>query len=100
MMRHMASSNTILQTIVEEDKRGRVMAYYSMSFQGLAPFGSLAAGAIAAKVGAPRTIMGGGALCLAGAVWFAVRLPRLRHAMRPIYRELGILPRLPHLPEG
>jgi MFS family permease len=100
MMRHMASSNTILQTIVEEDKRGRVMAYYSMALQGIAPFGSLAAGAIAAKVGAPWTIMSGGALCLLGAAWFATRLPRLRQAVRPIYVERGILPPpLPVTPE-
>ena len=95
MMRHMASSNTILQTIVEEDKRGRVMAYYSMAFQGLAPFGSLAAGAIASRVGAPRTIMSGGVLCLAGAACFAARLPAIRRVMRPLYRELGILPAVP-----
>ncbi len=99
MMRHMASSNTILQTIVEEDKRGRVMAYYSMSFQGLAPFGSLAAGAIASKVGAPWTIIGGGALCLSGAAWFAARLPVIRRVIRPINRELGILPALPSAAE-
>jgi MFS family permease len=99
MMRHMASSNTILQTIVAEDKRGRVMAYYSMAFQGVAPFGSLAAGAIAAKVGAPLTIIGGGALCLCGAAWFAWNLPVLRRAVRPIYAELGILPPLPVTPE-
>ena len=99
MMRNMASSNTILQTIVEEDKRGRVMAYYSMAFQGIAPFGSLAAGAIAAKVGAPWTIMSGGALCLCGAAWFASQLPRLRSVVRPIYAELGILPPLPSVPE-
>ncbi len=99
MMRHMASSNTILQTIVAEDKRGRVMAYYSMAFQGIAPFGSLAAGAIAAKAGAPWTILGGGALCLGGAAWFAWRLPRLRRVVHPIYAELGILPPLPPSPE-
>ncbi|MBZ5583986.1 MAG: MFS transporter [Acidobacteriia bacterium] len=99
MMRHMASSNTILQTIVTEDKRGRVMAYYSMAFQGIAPFGSLAAGAIAARIGAPATIMGGGALCRAGAAWFSWRLPLLRRAVRPIYEELGILPPLPEPPE-
>src|SRR5205807_5880847 len=58
MMRHVAASNTILQTIVNEDKRGRVMAYYSLAFLGMAPFGSLAAGAIASKVGAPWTIFG------------------------------------------
>ncbi|MCL4402045.1 MAG: MFS transporter [Acidobacteria bacterium] len=99
MMRQMASSNTILQTIVAEDKRGRVMAYYAMAFQGIAPFGSLIAGAVAAKLGAPWTIVGGGTLCLAGAVWFARRLPDLRRAVRPIYAELGILPALPPMPE-
>jgi MFS family permease len=91
MMRHMASSNTILQTIVEEDKRGRVMAYYSMAFQGIAPYGSLIGGAVAAKVGAPWTIMGGGALCLVGAATFAAELPALRKVVRPIYMEMGIL---------
>ncbi len=100
MMRHMASSNTIVQTIVDEDKRGRVMAYYSMAFQGLAPFGSLAAGAIAGRVGAPVTIICGGSLCVAGAVWFAMNLPAIRQEIRPIYRELGILPKAaPPLPE-
>lgn len=95
MMRHMASSNTILQTIVQEDKRGRVMAYYSMAFQGIAPFGSLIAGAIAARVGAPWTIVGGGCLCIFGAAWFARELPALRRRVHPIYAELGILPPLP-----
>jgi MFS family permease len=100
MMRHMASTNTILQTIVEEDKRGRVMAYYSMAFQGLAPFGSLAAGAIAARIGAPATIIGGGAICMAGACWFAFALPDIRREIRPIYQQLGILPApSPPLPE-
>lgn len=95
MMRHMASSNTILQTIVAEDKRGRVMAYYSLAIQGIAPFGSLAAGAIAARVGAPWTIASGGLLCMAGAAAFANHLPQLRRAVRPIYAELGILPAVP-----
>ena len=95
MMRHMASSNTILQTIVAEDKRGRVMAYYSMSFQGIAPFGSLIAGAVATKVGAPWTMAGGGVLCLAGAAAFAAGLPAIRRVVRPIYVEMGILPEEP-----
>ncbi|HEY2016134.1 MAG TPA: MFS transporter [Bryobacteraceae bacterium] len=99
MMRSLASSNTILQTIVSEDKRGRVMAYYSLSFQGIAPFGSLAAGAIAAKIGAPWTIVSGGLFCLAGAAAFAWNLPRLRREVRPIYSELGILPRMPTEPD-
>jgi MFS family permease len=98
MMRNMASCNTILQTIVADDKRGRVMAYYSMAFQGIAPFGSLIAGGVASKIGAPWTIVGGGALCIIGAAWFGSRLPEIRKAVRPIYRELGILP--PVTPPG
>jgi MFS family permease len=99
MMRSLASSNTILQTIVEEDKRGRVMAYYAMAFQGIAPFGSLIAGAVAARVGAPWTMLGGGVLCISGAIWFTCRLPMIRRLVRPIYAELGILPPLPTTPE-
>ncbi|HWE00108.1 MAG TPA: MFS transporter, partial [Bryobacteraceae bacterium] len=94
MMQQMASSNTILQTIVDDEKRGRVMAFYSMAFQGMAPFGSLVAGALAARIGAPRTVMVSGAFCLAGSAWFASQLPRIRQAMRPIYVKLGILPQL------
>jgi MFS family permease len=99
MMRHMAATNTILQTIVEPNKRGRVMSYYSLAIQGIAPFGSLAAGAMAARAGAPLTLVTGGILCLAGAVAFARKLPRLRLAIRPIYAELGILPPIPASPE-
>jgi MFS family permease len=91
-LQQMAASNTILQTIVEEEKRGRVMAYYSMAFQGVAPFGSLAAGALAARIGAPMTLAGGGALCLLGALWFSRQLPQIRRLVRPIYVEKGILP--------
>ncbi len=99
MMRNMASCNTILQTIVAEDKRGRVMAYYSLAFQGIAPFGSLIAGAVASRVGAPWTIIGCGSLCIFGGAWFASRLPGLREVVRPIYREMGILPQVTGAPE-
>src|SRR6185312_13379392 len=88
----MAASNTILQTIVEEDKRGRVMSFYSMSFLGMMPFGSLLAGALAQRIGAPWTVILGGVACLAAAVLFAVQLPRLRTLVRPLYVRLGILP--------
>jgi len=94
MMQGMAGTNTILQTIVEDDKRGRVMAYYSMAFQGVAPFGSLLAGAVTARIGAPFTLVIGGAMCVAGAVWFWTQLPSLRAVVRPIYVRLGILPEL------
>ena len=92
MMQQMAASNTILQTIVEEDVRGRVMSYYSMAFAGTAPFGSLAAGLIADRIGAPATLMIGGAACVLGAIWFVSNLKELRRLVRPIYTRLGILP--------
>ena len=92
MMQQMASSNTILQTIVHEEKRGRVMAYYTMAFVGVAPFGSLLAGAAATRIGAPATLTIGGVLCIAAAAWFAFELRRIRMQVRPIYVELGILP--------
>jgi MFS family permease len=91
-MQHLACSNTILQTIVESDKRGRVMSFYSMAFQGTAPFGSLIAGAVASRIGAPSTLAIGGALCVLGAATFARQLPKLRAAVRPIYQRLGIIP--------
>ncbi|HZP25302.1 MAG TPA: MFS transporter [Terriglobales bacterium] len=92
MMTQMASSNTILQTIVHEDKRGRVMSFYAMAFQGTAPFGSLIAGAAASRIGAPRTLMIGGAICVLGGLWFSRQLPKIRVVVRPIYRKLGIIP--------
>jgi MFS family permease len=91
-MVQMASSNTVLQTIVDDEKRGRVMSFYMMAFLGTAPFGSLLAGALSSRIGAPRTLMIGGVCCLAGAAWFARGLPRLREAVRPIYVRMGILP--------
>ena len=94
MMQQMAASNTILQTIVEEDKRGRVMSFYSMSFMGMAPFGSLLAGVLANHIGAPRTVVISGIVCIVAAAWFALHLERIRTAVRPIYRELGILPEM------
>jgi MFS family permease len=90
----MASSNTIIQTIVDEDKRGRVMSFYMMAFLGTVPFGSLIAGWMSSRVGAPQTLMVGGACCLAGAVWFATELPIIRVAVRPIYVRMGILPQV------
>lgn len=94
MMQEMAGTNTILQTIVEDDKRGRVMAYYAMAFQGIAPFGSLLAGFFTERIGAPETLAIGGLLCMAGGIWFGIRLPALRTVVRPIYARLGILPEL------
>jgi MFS family permease len=95
MMQQMAASNTIIQTIVDEDKRGRVMSFYTVAFVGMAPFGSLLAGAMANAIGAPRTVMLSGACCIAGAIWFASRLKSIRKLIRPIYINLGILPEPP-----
>jgi MFS family permease len=91
-MQEMAASNTILQTIVEDKKRGRVMSFYAMAFQGIAPFGSLVAGAAAARIGAPRTLMVGGGICIIGGAVFAMQLPAIRRLIRPIYAQIGIIP--------
>jgi MFS family permease len=90
MMVQMAASNTILQTLVDEDKRGRVMSYFGMAFLGMTPFGSLFAGALAGWIGAPYTVMVGGIACILGAVIFAFQLPHLRTLVRPIYSRMGI----------
>jgi MFS family permease len=91
MMITMAATNTIIQTVVEEELRGRVMAFYTMAFLGTAPIGSLLAGVAADRIGPERTIMFGGVCCLAAAVWFARRLPELRALVRPIYVARGVL---------
>lgn len=91
MMTQMAASNTILQTILTDERRGRVMSYFTMAFIGMMPFGSLLAGLMADRIGAPLTVLISGAGCTLGAIWFAVRLKQMRQLVRPIYRELGIL---------
>jgi MFS family permease len=93
-MTQLASSNTVLQTIVEDEKRGRIMSFYMMAFLGTAPFGSLIAGTLSARIGAPHTVLLGGIGCIAGAVWFASERAALREAIRPIYVTMGILPEL------
>jgi len=93
MMVTMASTNTILQTIVEERLRGRVMAFYTMAFLGTTPIGSLIAGMVADRIGPTNTIIVGGLACVAGGLWFAARLPHFRSYVRPIYIERGIMPR-------
>jgi MFS family permease len=78
MMIQMASNNTILQTIVDDDKRGRVMSLYTMSFLGMAPFGSLLAGVLASRIGAPETIMWGGIICIMAALFFAGKVSLIK----------------------
>jgi MFS family permease len=91
MMQGLTVSNTIIQTLVPEDKRGRVMSYYTAAFVGMAPFGSLLAGTLAAWIGAPKTVMITGSCCIAGAIWFWTQLGAIRKEMRPIYERLGII---------
>jgi MFS family permease len=91
-MVQMASSNTVIQTIVDDEKRGRVMSFYTMAFLGTVPFGSLIAGSLSSRIGAPNTLIIGGLCCLIGAALFARSLPMLRQYVRPIYVKLGIIP--------
>ncbi len=95
MMLQAASANTILQTVVEERMRGRVMAFYSMAVLGAMPIGSLIAGVLADRIGAEQTILIGAIVCLAGAVYFSFRRPTLAALIRPIYIERGILGPVP-----
>jgi MFS family permease len=106
MMQGMAASNTIIQTLINEDKRGRVMSYYTMAFVGMAPFGSLLAGTMANAIpsmriwivsgmvlsGAQWTVIINGLAVLLGAAWFFTQLPALRRVVRPIYQQMGIIP--------
>lgn len=94
LMQVAAVSNTIIQSLVPEDKRARVMSYFTMAFFGSAPFGSLLDGALAHWLGAPRTLMLNGACCLAGALWFALQLAQIKALSRPVYQAKGLLPAL------
>jgi hypothetical protein len=75
MMQGFVASNTLIQTLVPEDKKGRVMSYFVMTLFGTAPFGSLLAGALAHRIGAPHTVLVTGAFCLTGALWFGLERP-------------------------
>ena len=85
-------SNTIIQSLVTEDKRARVMSYYTMAFFGASPFGSLLAGVLAHRIGAPFTVIITGAFCVAGSLWFTAEMPKIKAVMRPIYEEMGWVP--------
>lgn len=91
LMYQVVATNTIVQTIVDDDKRGRVMSYYTIALLGSAPIGSLLGGALADRVGVPATFVVAGVACLLTAVWFYQQLPAIRAAMRPRYVELGII---------
>jgi MFS family permease len=94
MMTQTAASNTIIQTITDDDKRGRVMSFYSMAVMGTAPFGSLMAGGLANVIGTPCTILTGGIACIFGALFFLRKLPELRNLVHPIYVKMGVIPEL------
>ncbi|MDR3608966.1 MAG: MFS transporter [Ignavibacteriaceae bacterium] len=91
MMVHMASCNTILQTIVQDKMRGRVMSYYTMAFMGMTPFGSLIYGGLASLLGAPQTLIFGGSVCILGGLMFIYKLPIFKKLIRPVYKEKGII---------
>jgi MFS family permease len=92
MMQFTAASNTVIQTVVQDDKRGRVMSYWTMAYMGTSPFGSLLAGSLAPLIGAPGTVLLCGVGCVVGGLWFWFQIPKLRPIIRPIYRQLGIIP--------
>jgi MFS family permease len=87
----LAATNTVIQTVVPETLRGRVMSLYTVAFLGTAPIGSLLAGVAAERIGAPATIAVGGACSLIFGLWFFTTLPRLRDLIRPVYAERGLL---------
>jgi MFS family permease len=91
MITQMASSNTVIQTIVDETKRGRVMSIYVMAFLGITPFGSLFIGSLADVLGTPVTIRISGAICLAGALIFLSQMGRFQQSIRSIYLQLGLM---------
>jgi len=92
IMLQTASSNTILQTITEDDKRGRVMSFYTMAVMGTAPFGSLIAGGLAKTIGTPGTLFASGILTIIGAIVFLRKLPELKILVRPVYVKMGVIP--------
>jgi MFS family permease len=99
LMQSASVSNTIIQSLVTEDKRARAMGYYTMAFFGAAPFGSLLAGGLAHSIGVSYTVIITGAFCIAGSLWFTLNLAKVNAAMRPIYQEMGLLPGLPTKPD-
>jgi MFS family permease len=92
MIQAASVSNTVIQSLAPEDKRARVMSYYTTAFFGASPFGSLLAGILAHRIGAPHTTIITGVFCIAGALWFTFELPKIKAIMQPIYEDLGLLP--------
>jgi MFS family permease len=91
MITFFASSNTVLQTVVEDRMRGRVMSFFGMAFMGMMPFGSLLSGWLAARVGPQWTVAVCGAAAAIACGMFGLKLPEIRRLVRPIYVEKGII---------
>jgi len=93
-MVQMAACNSILQTIVDDDKRGRVMSLFIMAVMGAAPFGSLLGGSLSETWGAPAALLTGGLCCLGASYWFFRRASDISKIIHPIYTRLGVLPEI------
>lgn len=91
MLVAVAAANTVLQTIVEDDKRARVMSLFTMAFMGMAPFGSLLAGVVSSLIGVHWTLVAAGLICVAAGLLFARRLPVIRPFLRTVYLSKGIM---------
>jgi MFS family permease len=98
MMQSYTASNTLIQNLVEDDKRGRVMSYWTMAYMGASPFGSLLAGGLAPLIGAPGTVLICGLGCILGAAWFSLQMPKLRPVIGPLHQAPSILPLIPVVP--
>lgn len=95
MMLQIASSNTLIQTVTDDDKRGRVMSFYAMAFMGILPFGSLMEGWLAKAIGTPWTLFIGGCACILGGLYFASKLPVMNKEVQPIFIKLGMINDIP-----
>lgn len=94
MVLSLSSINTMLQTLADEDKRGRVMSFYAMALMGTAPIGNLMAGSVASGIGIRYTLLLCGIIIIITGVWFELNRKRLRRFIRQIYVTKGILPPL------
>ncbi|MBN1780974.1 MFS transporter [bacterium] len=92
MMAYMVSSNTLLQTLVDDNKRGRIMSLYTTAFMGMTPIGSLISGSLAHAIGAPHTVLIGGLICISGSLFFIRKLPEFRKTAEPVFIEKGLIP--------
>ena len=91
MMVEITASNTLLQTLAEDDKRGRVMSFYTLAFMGTVPLGNLLTGVMSDLIGVSYTILFGGVCCIIGAIFFAMKLPIIRKYSRPVYIQKEII---------